>query len=260
MSTTLASRRGFMLATIASAAMLAAGYARADGGEPMLTITGELTYLQRIALPDDAVAVVEIKPDDAADGDPVTAERRTELEGRQVPVPFTLEVPRAHLDAGKSYVLRGGILVAAEMRWLSDPVPVDVAETTLDVGTLTLSPYEAPPPFEIDGKELLAGEWHIVEVGGRAVPADIPATIAFGEDGAFSGRLCNSYRGSYTVEGAEISFGRAAATLMACPEPQATHERALFAAFETAAGYSVGQDGTVVFVDGDGRTLLRATR
>ena len=260
MSTTLASRRGFMLATIASAAMLAAGYARADGGEPMLTITGELTYLQRIALPDDAVAVVEIKPDDAADGDPVTAETRTELEGRQVPVPFTLEVPRAHLDAGKSYVLRGGILVAAEMRWLSDPVPVDVAETTLDVGTLTLSPYEAPPPFEIDGKELLAGEWRIVEVGGRAVPADIPATIAFGEDGAFSGRLCNSYRGPYTLDGATISFGNAAATLMACPEPQSTLQGALFTALPLAKSWRIGEDGKLIVLDGDGKTLIRARR
>lgn len=260
MSTTLASRRGFVLATIATAAMLASGYAHADGAEPMLTISGELTYMQRIALPDDAVAIVEIKPDDAEDGASVTAETRMALEGRQVPVAFTLDIPRAHLDAGRNYVLRGGILVDSQMRWLTEPVPVETGGSRVDVGTLRLSPHEAPPPFGIDGKALLEGEWRIAEVGGNVVPADIPATISFSEDGAFSGKLCNSYRGAYTVDGSQISFGKAAATLMACPEPQATYERVLFAAFETATGYRVGQDGTVAIVDADGKILLQAAR
>lgn len=260
MSTTIASRRGFMLASIASAAMLAAGPSRADGIEPVLTITGELTYLQRIALPDDAVAIVEIKPEDAADGDPVTAETRTALDGRQVPVAFTLEVPRAHLEPGTRYVLRGGILVESAMRWLSEPVAVDTAAARVDVGTLRLSPYEAPPPFEIDGKEMLKGEWRLSEIGGLTLADDANATIAFDEAGTFSGKVCNSYRGSFTVDGAGIEFGRAAATLMACPEPLASQEGALFAAFETAKTFRVGQDGTLAVLDGDGKTLIRARR
>ncbi len=251
-----------MFATLAAAGMVGALPALADGEEPMLRIKGELTYLQRIALPEDAVAIVELKPTDAPDGASVTAESRVPLEGRQVPVAFALEVPRIHLKAGTAYELRGGILFDSQMRWLSEPVAIDTgASATLDVGTLRLSPYEAPPPFEIDGKELIAGEWRIEEVGGQQVREDINATLSFGEDGAFSGRLCNSFRGAYTLDGASISFGKAAATLMACPEPQATHERALFVAFEQARTWRTGQDGETLRVrDGDGRTLIFARK
>ena len=255
-----ATRRGFLLATLASAGALACLPAWADGEEAMLRITGELTYLQRIALPDDAVAIVELKPDDAPDGASVTAETRIALEGRQVPVAFTLETPRAHIDAGKSYVVRGGILVDSQMRWLSEPVAVDAAAASVDVGTLRLSPYEAPPPFGLDAGAFLEGEWRIEEVGGQQVGEDIAATLAFARDGTFSGRLCNSYRGAYTLDDASLSFGRAAATLMACPEPQATHERALFDAFERAKSWRDGPEDALVILDGDGRTLVFARR
>lgn len=261
MSRPIATRRFILLAALGAGGALAAFPALADGAEPMLRITGELVYLQRIALPDDAVAIVELKPADAPDGASVTAEARIALDGRQVPVAFALEVPRGHLAAGTAYALRGGILADSQMRWLSEPVAVDVSGAAVDVGTVRLSPYEAPPPFGIDGKALIAGEWRIEEVGGRPVGDGIAATIAFGEDGVFSGRLCNSFRGAYTLDGAAISFGKAAATLMACPEPQATHERALFAAFERAATWRAEPDGETLAVrDGDGRTLILARR
>ncbi|MCO5147373.1 MAG: META domain-containing protein [Aquamicrobium sp.] len=256
MSRPISTRRHFMLASLGVASMLSALPALADGVEPVLTIKGELTYLQRIALPDNAVAIVEVKPDDAPDGASVTAETRIALEGRQVPVAFTLDVPRAHLDAGKTYVLRGGIEVDSQMRWLSDPVTIDTAGRADDAGTIRLSPYEGPPPFGIDGKEFITGEWRIEEVGGQQVREDIAATIAFAEDGTFSGRLCNSYRGAFKLDGTSISFGKPAATLMACPEPQATHEWALFDAFEKAKSWRPGKDGMLAILDENGRTLV----
>ena len=248
-----------MFASLGAAGALCALPALADGTEPVLTISGELTYLQRIALPDDAVAVVEMKPGDAADGDAATAATRIPLEGRQVPVAFALEVPRAHIEAGTAYVLRGGIEVDSQLRWLSDPVAIDTAGRAVDVGTITLSLREAAPAA-VDGKDFLPGEWRIEEVGGRKVGEDIAATIAFAGDGTFSGRLCNSYRGAYTLDGASIDFGRPAATLMACPEPQATHEAALFDAFEKARSWRASEEGMLAILDGDGRTLVRAGR
>lgn len=253
----IATRRHFMLASLGIAGTLHALPALADGAEPVLTIEGELTYLQRIALPDNAVAIVELKPEDAPDGASVTAGTRVALEGRQVPVAFTLDVPRVHLDAGKTYVLRGGIEVDSQMRWLSDPVTIDTAGRSVDAGTLTLSPHEAAP-VAVDGKEFITGEWRIEEVGGRQVSEDIVATIAFADDGSFSGRLCNSYRGAFKLDGTSISFGRPAATLMACPEPQATHEWALFDAFEKASSWRPADDGKLAILDENGETLVLA--
>ena len=259
MSRPLATRR-LLLAAMGA---LWALPALADGEEPVLTIRGEMTYLQRIALPDDALAIVELKPVDAPDGASVTAETRIPLQGRQVPVAFVLDVPRAHLDASTTYMLRGAILVDSQPRWLSDPVAIDTRSVAFDAGTLRLSPYEAPSPIE-EGEAptagRIAGEWNIETVGGETVGPDIRATIAFGEDGGFSGRLCNAYRGRYTLDGASISLGNAAATLMACPEPQATLERALFAALPQAAGWRIGEDGALLVLDGDDTTLIRARR
>ena len=254
---------------LAAMATLCALPALADGEEPVLKIRGEMTYLQRIALPDNALAIVELKPDDAPDGASVTAETRIHLHGRQVPVAFALDVPRAHLDPSATYVLRGAILVDSQLRWLSDPVAIDTQSATVDVGTLRLSPYEAPAPApappveeeeEAPAAERIVGEWNIETVGGETVGADIRATIDFGEDGGFSGRLCNAYRGPYKLDGASISFGNAAATLMACPEPQATLERALFAALPQATSWRSGEDGALLVLDGDDATLIRARR
>ncbi len=260
MSKPIATRRGFMLATIAAAGLLAAGPAHADGNEPMLTITGELSYLQRIALPPQAVAFVEVRPDGAPDDTPATAGTRMELGGRQVPVAFRLELPRAHLEAARNYSLGGGILVDGQVRWRAEPVALDTSGASFDAGTLLMSPREAGPPAAADGRQALAGEWRIVKVGEHTLGPDANATIGFDADGSFSGRLCNAYRGSYTLDGETIAFGQAAATLMACPEPQGSQERALFSAFESAATYRVAEDGTLALLDGDGRTLMTAKR
>lgn len=256
------SRRVFMLTTICAAGLLAAGPAHADGNEPMLTIAGELSYLPRIALPPQAVAFVRISPEGATDDTSATAETRIELDGRQVPVAFSLELPRAHIEDGTSYQLSGGILIDGQARWRTGPVAIDVSAPHFDAGTLMMSQQQEDqqPAAEPAGQEALAGEWRIVRVGQHMLGDDAGATISFDAEGAFSGRLCNSYRGSYIVEGATISLGQAAATLMACPEPQASQERALFSAFESASTYRIGEDGTLALLDNEGQTLMSAQR
>jgi heat shock protein HslJ len=47
---------------------------------------------------------------------------------------------------------------------------------------------------------------------------------------------------------------------MACPEPQATLERALFAALPQATSWRIGEDGALLVLDGDDATLIRARR
>lgn len=261
MSRLIATRRAFMV-TLFCAAGLFAGQAHADGNEPMLTITGELSYLPRIALPSQAVAFVQISPEGATDKTPPTAESRIELDGRQVPVAFLLELPRAHLEDGASYVLSGGILIDGQARWRTEPVAVDVSATQLDVGTLMMSQQQEneQAAAEPAGQEALAGEWRIVTVGNDTLADEANATLGFDAEGGFFGRLCNSFRGGYTIDGSTISFGKVAATLMACPEPQASQERTLFTAFESASAYRIGEDGMLALLDDKGQILLSAQR
>lgn len=255
------SRRS-VLASLGGAVAAVAGVVAA-GAETkgMVTIRGEVTHLQRIALPDDAVAIVELRPAGLAEGEPVTAEWRHAMKGAQVPVPFTMQVDRDRLSATTDPVLRAGIQVDGRMAWLSDPVPVGSTAGAIDVGTIIVRPFHAPPAFGLLGAADLAGsDWLVVELAGEAVADEAPVTLGFSEPDGFHGRACNSYGGTYTLDGGAIAFGDAAATLMACQEPMASREQSLFRAFEQARQASIDAGGQLVIADGGGAPLLLARR
>ncbi len=90
---------------LALAALLAVGCGAADatvdatGETPMITITGELTYLPRIMLTPGGTATItvnDVSPQDVAA--PVVGETIVELKDRQVPIPFDLAVDPLALD------------------------------------------------------------------------------------------------------------------------------------------------------------------
>lgn len=78
-------------------------------------VTGELTYRERIALPDGAVASLELRDETGR----VVAARDFGTEGRQVPIPFDIKGP-----ADIPLVLRGAIQLGGEVRWVSDATPI----------------------------------------------------------------------------------------------------------------------------------------
>lgn len=66
----------------------------------------------------------------------------------------------------------------------------------------------------------LAGtSWQLAEMGGAAPLTGSTITLIFEEGSAGGSAGCNSFGGSYTVEGDTISFKDLASTLMACMEP-----------------------------------------
>ena len=106
--------------------------------EATLTIRGSLSYRERMALPPDARAIVELR-EGSIDG-PVKAEKRLNLEGKQVPVPFELSVLRASLSDGQTYHLRGAIFTGGLPAWVSDAVAIDFSSgVPLDIGTMLMT-------------------------------------------------------------------------------------------------------------------------
>lgn len=96
------------------------------------TISGQLSYMQRIALTPDSEAVVEFRTAD----DQLQGETRFGSEGRQVPLPFALEVP-----ADAEGLVRAAIWSGGRPAWLSDPVEVEASDQPLELGTLMLKPF-----------------------------------------------------------------------------------------------------------------------
>ncbi|MDT8345123.1 MAG: META domain-containing protein [Thermohalobaculum sp.] len=95
-------------------------------------VAGTLSYRARIALPPDALAVVEARDADGA----LLAEARVDTARRQVPIPFALDVP-----AGADVSLRAAIFDGAVPLWLGGPVAVAAADGA--AGAVALSPFPA---------------------------------------------------------------------------------------------------------------------
>lgn len=96
------------------------------------TITGLVRYLDRMALPADAILMVEVLADDGS----LQAEARLPTEGRQVPIPFSLELTIAAEGS-----LRAGLMLGRDLVWLSDPVPL-AADASGDLGDLIVHRHE----------------------------------------------------------------------------------------------------------------------
>ena len=115
----------------AFAGLLALGWAdRAESRD----LTGSFAYRERIALLPEATLLVE-----ATDGSgrPL-ASLRQPTAGAQVPLAFALAVPE-----GQDLLLRGGLSVGGEVRWLSEPVHVAAGADASDLGLIALAPYRA---------------------------------------------------------------------------------------------------------------------
>jgi heat shock protein HslJ len=92
------------------------------------------------------------------------------------------------------------------------------------------------------GDPLDGTSWRAVEIAGRPVLEDVAATSEFsgGEVGGSSS--CNSYTGTYEVDGSAIVITNVGGTEMACDEPVMTQEAAFSDALLRASSYRVAGD------------------
>lgn len=107
--------------------------APADGDT--VEVSGAVLYRERIALPGEAVVVVRVLDVSRADAPSDTiAEQRIEPQ-HQVPIPFSLHVPRSALTPRGRYGVAARIEIDGELAWISDthhPVSTD-GPTTVDI-------------------------------------------------------------------------------------------------------------------------------
>jgi putative lipoprotein len=79
----------------------------ACGGSSKESVTGTVTYLQRIALPPDAVITVRIEDVSKADAPAkVIGEQVIQTDGAQVPIPFAVTYDPGESEENHSYSLR----------------------------------------------------------------------------------------------------------------------------------------------------------
>ncbi len=226
-----------------------------DEAAPLVTVSGQLTYRQRIALPPNSTATVTLQDISRADA-PAQVLGRASFPARQVPIPFELSVAGDLLDPRHRYSLGAAIHDAGNtLLWISDTViPVDPAQARTEAGTITLVQVAAAPSPTPEA--LTGGEWRVEDIGGRGVIDTARTTIAFDEQGRITGSGgCNSYSGSYELAGDVLTFGPVAATRKACVPAVSDQEHKFFTFLNAPLTVTLTETGALVLTDPQGRSL-----
>ncbi|MBJ6373139.1 META domain-containing protein [Sedimentitalea arenosa] len=190
---------GLAAATLLAALPLGALAQQSDDAD-MITVTGQISYLQRIALQPGSTATVTVSDVSRADAAaPVLAE--ASIPGRQVPIPFSLEVPTQDMTERGRYALRAVIRDAAgNLRWTTDTnIPVDPTQAVNDLGTVNL----------IQVTTLSAADEATYLCGDRKVTARFtPGTLALTIDGELRNlrRVRAGSGARYATEDDSLSF------------------------------------------------------
>lgn len=83
------------------------------------TLTGTVTYLQRIALPEGAIVTVQLVDVSLADAPATVLAEQTITTTTQVPIPFTLEFNPADIQPNHTYAVQARIEVDGQLQWIT---------------------------------------------------------------------------------------------------------------------------------------------
>jgi putative lipoprotein len=238
-------------------------------------LNGQVTYLQRIALP--AGAVIDVSLDDVSLADaPATRVGAVSIttKGENVPIPFSISYDPTAVRPERSYAVSARITIEGQLRWItttrhavltsgnpSDNVTVTVqpaggsaagqpSGTGIKPGSVQFSPSQGPPS--------VIGRWQLdrIDLGKDKVltPSSPEKYIVEFSGGTLTARLdCNRGRGGYTVSGDTLKIDPILATLMACGSDsiagdfgQALQKATSFRQLNDALVLSIGQDGGAI--------------
>lgn len=99
-------RRLFVISVLVLGVLLISGC----GSSGQAAVTGEVTYRQRIALPEDAVVTVQLQDVSLADAPAeVLGEQVIETDGKQVPIPYEVEYDEEDIIENHTYSMSARI-------------------------------------------------------------------------------------------------------------------------------------------------------
>ncbi len=212
-------------------------------------VSGALTYLPRIALPDEATVTVSLQ---GAFGT-VLGETRFDTEGAQVPLSFSLDAM-----PGLNGTLGALIRVDGATWWLAQDVPVPAGQDPVDLGQVRLEPFTPlafANAFDCGGMAVsfgIAGEQAVLRVGDRdyemrqVVSASGARYVAVADDGTEF--WSKGDEAMLTVEGQDMGT-----CTRAVPEP------ADYRARGNEPGWSATIGESVIDLDADYGALTRST-
>jgi putative lipoprotein len=211
-------------------------------GEPTLAETRYISIMvsqqEYASLPPDAVLEVELLDVSKADAPSVRVASQR-LEVGDFPVTLKLPYDSAAIDDRMTYVVAARLLSGDEVIFrtvTSYPVLTRDAPASADI---VMQPARREASAVTAGQRIAGVPWAAIEIGGRALIAEDPPTIAFLEDGTFSMfGGCNRFRGKALVSDGRITFpDPIVGTRRACPPQRAKLEADILDALKRTVGY-----------------------
>lgn len=218
-----------------------------------MTLSGTVTYRERIALPASNV-VVRLIDVSRADTPSTTIASMIIRTDRQVPIPYRLRFDGKAIRPGHRYELQATISVDGTL-WFTTTTTSPVLAGRQDDTDLVLERARVPPATVA----LPAGHWRILTIQGKDIAGDPQATLDITEDGVVSGTGgCNRVAGHTTISGDRITFAQMAVTDMACmPATTMEQERRFLKALDAIVSWHVGPRGKgMMLLDAAGKPML----
>ena len=240
-----------------------------EAGPKMKILKGETFYRERIALPPGALLTVVLEDVSRMDvPSSVLAEYSVSLD-TSPPYAFELEYDPAVIEDRMRYNVRARITEGERLRFTStsstDPFKLPEGESlrillssagggrggqaaTAEPDHDMRAVVSRNPQVEMEGTR-----WRLESLGGEAVTQpEEPQREAFlmlDADRQMAGGFgsCNGFRGSYRLNGNEISFGPLAGTLKMCTDFMEL-EQGFMGALSATAWYSI-QESRLVLLD-----------
>lgn len=214
------------------------------------TLSGTVTYLERMALPEGAEVSVSLVDVSRADAPAILIGQTVFSPTAQVPLDWTLTYDDSQIDPRMRYALQARIKQGDDLMFLNTthhPILTGGDDST----DILVNRVVAVTPSPV-------GAWLAEDIGGGGVIDRIQTVLEIGDDGRVSGSGgCNRISGQATIEGAAISFGPIIATRMACPAAVMTQEAKFIAALEKVRGWQLDPaQGKLSLLDEQGQAVM----
>jgi putative lipoprotein len=203
--------------------------------------TGQVTYRERIALPEHAELWVSLVA--LPSGKAIASAAATVEQKGQVPLLFTLKVRSNVISSGGSYGLVANIRAGGRTLFRNaSPLAVDVLAPTPSTILVAYAPDSAREPAPRTGdaqaNPLLDTAWMVTSIGGKPVLPETKVSLAIAPDRRAGGHGgCNNFFTEASFEDDPLQFGPVAGTKMACAADVMAQEAALFMALGATADY-----------------------
>lgn len=207
-----------------------------------VTLQGDVTYRERIALPPGGVLTVSLI-DLATPAQPRVSAKAAIASPGQVPLTFNLNFEDSVILPGHQYALVAAISGPDDVLWFrnAEPYPVEpLAPSAPILIIVNLAPQQPEPePQPVVEPEPAAAvpaivdtTWEAQVIAGKPVAHAVVSSLNIAGDMRAGGRGgCNSWFAQAEVSDAMMVFSAVAATRMACLSEEATaQETAFFAA------------------------------